>query len=79
MLLGLPISGRVVTPSAEPAEDWCEQLLQRFRGVLPEDPHKPYKEFSHRHGIPLAWLRQFKVTTCITMIQYLIHVTLNNC
>jgi hypothetical protein len=75
MLLGLPLSGLVVTPTTEPAaKDWREQLLQRFRGVLPEDPEKPYEEFTHPHGIRLAWLRQFKVTA----ISYLVcHIKYN--
>jgi hypothetical protein len=69
MLLGLPVSGRVVTPTAKPNKDWREHLLQRFRGVLPESPDKPY-EFVHSYGIPFSWLCQFKVTTCIDVISY---------
>ncbi|KAM0839670.1 hypothetical protein ACQ4PT_060165 [Festuca glaucescens] len=61
MLLGLPVSGRVVTPTANPNKDWCEHLVQRFRGVLPEDPEKPYEEFAHSYGIPFSWLCRFKL------------------
>ncbi|KAM0891221.1 hypothetical protein ACQ4PT_026537 [Festuca glaucescens] len=36
-------------------------LQDRFRGVLPEDPDKPYEEFAHSYGIPFSWLCRFKL------------------
>ena len=62
LLLGLPIAGGAAFPQ-EPPDNWREDLLGRFQGVLPPVLAAGYYVFpeAQRHGPPLRWLSQFRV------------------
>ena len=63
MLLGLPIAGAAAFPP-DAGVDWRDALLGRFQGVLGAEAAPPYFDFSERqrHGPPLRWLSQFRVS-----------------
>ena len=61
LLLGLPITGGATFPQ-ESSDDWREDLLARFQGVLPPAVVAGYYVFpeAQRHDLSLRWLSQFR-------------------
>ena len=64
MLIGLPITGAAIGPFVPPV-GWQDEILARFKNILPQEPEGGYVTFPSRvrHGRCFSWLKQFKVPT----------------